>query len=246
MKKLTLIISVATALYSCQADMNAGANAAYPGTGQGGSLARFAVSDHYMYAVNGSSLRVFDIDSEEDPNLVYTTDLSVDVETIFIRDDSTMFIGSTQGMFIYDISNPPNVSRISEYRHVTSCDPVVANHRFAYVTLRSTDEGRACNRGVNQLDILDIRDLHNPHLINSVSMNFPIGLGLYGDTLLVCDEGIKVFNVNNPNNLQLMSSNTMIDAVDLIPFGKQMIFVSETGIAQYLYHQGTLTLLSRI
>lgn len=245
MKKLVVIFAVLLAFSSCESDLSS-SEAISPGSGQGGSLARFGISKNYMFAVNGSSLKVFDINTPSDPNLISTTDLGVYVETIFVRDDSTMFIGSTQGMFIYDISDVPTIRQLSRYSHVTSCDPVVANDKYAYVTLRSTDDSRACNRGVNQLDIIDISDLSYPQLVNNVSMDFPIGLGLYGDTLLVCDNGVKVFSIVDPLNPYYITTNSNIDAVDIIPYGKQMIISTNTGIEQYEYFKGKLKLLSKI
>ncbi len=47
-----------------------------------------------------------------------------------------MFLGSTNGMYIYDISAPDTPKYVSELQHVTSCDPVVVDDKYAYVTLR--------------------------------------------------------------------------------------------------------------
>ncbi len=149
-------------------------------------------------------------------------------------------------MFIYDISNAPNIMHLSTYRHVTSCDPVVANQNYAYVTLRSSVNNNACARGVNQLDILDISDLRMPQEVNRIPMDHPIGLGLYGDTLLVCDDGVKVFSTVDPRNPYLITTHKDIDAVDIIPYGKQMIISTSTGFEQYEYHKGQLNFLSKI
>ena len=244
MKKLITLFAIALIFSSCESDI--GPSADIPGTGQGGSLARFAISDNYMFAVNGDALKIFSLANPSNPTLISSHKVGVNVETIFLRDDSTLFIGSTEGMYIYDIADAPQIQQLSSYRHITSCDPVVANQNYAYVTLRSSDEDRFCNHGVNQMDILDIRDLRYPNQVNVVPMDYPIGLGIYGDTLLVCDNGVKVFSIEDPLNPYLITTQKEIDAVDIIPYGKLMIIVTSTGIAQYEYHKGKLTLLSEI
>ena len=244
MKKLILLSIFTLALISCDSEITDSSN--IPGTGQGGSLARFAISDDFMFAVNGQSLKVFSLSDPQNPRLLSSKELGVNVETIFLRDSATLFIGSTDGMFIYDISKAPTITPLSVYRHITSCDPVVANQNYAYVTLRSSVNNSACGRGVNQLDILDISDLSNPQEVNSISMEHPIGLGLYGDTLLVCDGGVKVFSTVDPRNPYYITTQTEIDAIDIIPYGKQMIISTSTGIEQYEYHKGELTFLSKI
>jgi len=244
MKKLIALCISAILLNACSKDSSDVASPS--GTGQGGSLARFAISEDFMFAVNGQSLKVFSLSDPENPRLLSSTNLGVNVETIFLRDSATLFIGSTDGMFIYDISNAPAINHLSTYRHITSCDPVVANENYAYVTLRSSVNNNACSRGVNQLDILDISDLRNPQEVNRISMEHPIGLGLYGDTLLVCDGGVKVFSTVDPRNPYLITTQTEIDAVDIIPYGKQMIISTSTGFEQYEYHKGELKFLSRI
>ena len=48
-----------------------------------------------------------------------------------------LFIGSQTGMFIYNLSNPDNPVQDGQFNHVRSCDPVIADEKYAYVTLRS-------------------------------------------------------------------------------------------------------------
>ena len=216
------------------------------GTGQGGSLARFALVGDHLYAVNGRSLKVFNISDSENPGFLSSSEVGADVETIFARDSKTLFIGSRTGMFIYDATNAPNIELLSNYSHVTSCDPVVANSNYAYVTLRTRENEVGCGRSnVNQLDVVNIQDLRRIQLVNEVSMDFPIGLGLYGDTLLVCDEGIKVFDISNGAEPKLISQE-QVNAVDIIPFGDLMIVSTISGMAQYRFKNGKLEFLSKI
>ena len=61
---------------------------------------------------------------------------SWNVETIFPFKDK-LFIGSQNGMFVYNINNADNPSLVGQFSHVQSCDPVIADDDYAYVTLRT-------------------------------------------------------------------------------------------------------------
>lgn len=256
MKKLYTILYLGLAVLtmaSCSNDSSSGTDAFYGdggGSGQGGSLARFTVVGDFLYVVDQYSLKVFNIEDKNKPVFTETAQLNSNVETIFPRDENTLFIGTTNGMYIYDISNPTNPELLSHYRHVTSCDPVVANNEYAFVTLRTEDGNNSCWNGVNELQVIDINNLSNPYMISSVSMSQPFGLGLYGDTLLVCDDGIKIFDVSRissgqPNPI-FLNAQKDIDAIDIIAYGDLMIVVSPTELAQYRYKNGSLTKLSTL
>lgn len=245
MRALLLLFLIGFFATSCETDGTSSTNTDFtPGSGQGGSLARFATVGDYLYAVDGTKLKVFDIRNTSNPIYLSNIELNVFVETIFPRDSSTIFIGTTQGMFIYEVSNAPNLRLAGQYEHIVSCDPVVANQEHAFVTLRTSQNSNFCRRGVNQLDIVDIKDISQPQLVNTFPLINPIGLGLYGDTLLICDRGVKVFDVSDVNNLRLINAIEDIDAIDIIPHNDLMIITGSTGIKQYRYKNGNLTHLS--
>jgi len=245
MKKFVTLSALLWLFAACSQDSSTD-TAGGPSTGQGGSLARFTIANDHLFAVNDNSLNVFDISNPANAIYLSKHSLFTTVETIFARDSNTIFIGSTSGMFIYDVSNAPNVERLSSYQHVVACDPVVANEEYAYVTLRSEQNNNFCWRSVNQLDIIDIRDLRNPQLVSSFPMVNPRGLGIYGDTLLVCDNGLKVLDVSDPLSLELLDVDEDFDAIDLIPYGDLIIAVSEDGLSQYRFRNGKLNLLSKL
>lgn len=246
MKKLITLIGLSLMLFSCEKNGGSADVGVGSGSGQGGSLARFAVVDDHLFAVDGSELKVFNINNPANAVYLSRHQLNTRVETIFPRDTATLFIGTVSGMYIYDISNAPNINQLSVYQHITACDPVVANDRYAYVTLRSEQNNNWCWRSVDQLDIIDISNLRSPQLVNSFAMINPKGLGLIGDTLLVCDRGLKVLDVNDPLNLQLLDFDEDFDAVDLIPYGNLVMAVAEDGLKQYEYKNGRLTFLSEL
>jgi hypothetical protein len=161
--------------------------------GKGGSMARFTIYDKYLYSVDRTSLQLIDIQEVRNPKVWSKVEIGWNIETIYPFKDK-MFIGSTTGMFIYDVSTPWNPKLLSQFSHARACDPVVADDNYAYVTLRT---GTRCGGSQNQLDVLDIKDITKPVLIKSYPMQEPAGLGLDKNVLFICDgpAGLKVFDV---------------------------------------------------
>lgn len=214
--------------------------------GKGGSMARFTVCGDYLYSVDNTSLKVFDIATPTATTLVNTVNIGFGIETIFPF-NNYLFIGSQDGMYIYDISNPSVPSYIAKSEHILSCDPVVANDSLAFVTLRS---GSLCrNTNVNRLDILDIKNISDPVLIRSHFMTSPFGLGLDSTYLFVCNgtNGLDLYDVRNPYNIVLMNHIDGITTYDIILYNKTMFVIGETGFYQYDYSDiNNITLLSQI
>jgi hypothetical protein len=102
--------------------------------GMGGSMARFTIVGERLYTVGNHELKTFNISNAE-ALLLWRKTRSDLASKPFIRSKETV-IGSTSGMFIYAISNPDQPQKLSEFSHVRSCDPVIADDQNAYVTLR--------------------------------------------------------------------------------------------------------------
>ncbi|WP_040302644.1 LVIVD repeat-containing protein [Algoriphagus machipongonensis] len=210
-------------------------SAAAQSYGTGGSMARFTLSNEHLYAVDESTLHVFDVENAADPKFVKPIDLGWGIETIFPFEDK-LFIGSNNGMHIYDASTPNSPTRMAVYEHVQACDPVVVNEEFAFVTLRN---GNNCRNGVNELQVIDIKDLYNPKLKKAYTMLNPHGLGLAGDYLFVAEgtHGLKSFNVSNvmeidDNQLEFLTKEK---SVDLIPGPNSLIVIGPDGVCQFDY-----------
>ena len=217
-------------------------------TGTGGSMARFTIVEPFLYALHDSYIQLVRIDDPVNPSLWSTVDVGWGIETIFPY-GNYLFIGSTTGMFIYDNTNPDNPTQLSAFAHVTSCDPVVAQGDYAYVTLRA---GSFCGGGVNRLDILDITDLTNPLLVESYAMQGPFGLGIDGSFLFVCDgvAGLKVYDATDPMNIDLIAFETANETYDVLLIPPLAIVVGPDGLDQYDYTDvattGELVLLSHL
>jgi hypothetical protein len=217
------------------------------GVGIGGSMARFGIKDKTLYLLDNSTLKIFDITSKATPAKLFDIGAGWGIETMFIN-GNYMFMGTTTGMIIYDITNPQSPVWKSSYSHMRSCDPVVVDDTLAYITLRS---GTNCGGSINSLDVINIKNIISPKLVLSYPMTNPFGLGKDGDILFVCDgtAGLKVYEASNPYNISgnLIFSYPDIKAFDVIPVAGVLVLIGDDGLFQYNYSNvKNITLLSSI
>lgn len=228
-------------LYSCSKNAQDTANS----TGKAGSTAKFAIVDNFLYTVTENGLNIFDIENNQNPILINTLPMRRNVETIFPK-DSLLFFGSTTGMLIYDITKPQNPTAIAQLDHFVSCDPVVADGKYAYVTLHSTNnQNSRCNRNTNELQIIDITNIAKPKKIATYNMTKPLGLAIQNDTLYLCDNGLKIYNVANPLKIELIK-HFKIKANDIIILEKNLIIVGDDGLYQYKINNNEIKIISKI
>jgi hypothetical protein len=227
MKKNILVCIVSALLLSCSSDSSSSGQA-FNEAGQGGSLARFVLKDNYLYTVDIYGLNVFNVTNPEIPVKVNNIPISFNIETIFNL-KQYLYIGSQNGMYIYNISSPENPTYVSDVQHFTACDPVVANLTHAFVTLHA-DIG--CGNTINVLETYDITDITNPVLISSRNLTRPIGMGLYQNYLVVCDDEVKIFDISDPENSVLVHSINR-NAFDVIIYDNLMVLIGENGLYQY-------------
>jgi hypothetical protein len=162
--------------------------------------------------------------------------------------EKTLFIGSQTGMLLYDVANPFALNRLSVFQHVRSCDPVVVEGNYAYVTLRS---GSMCGGNANQLDIVDVENKTAPVLKKTYPMTNPKGLGIDDGILFVCDgpDGLKVYDAADVNAIDqhMISHFKNIKTYDVIPNNGLLFMVGDSGFYQYDYKNlNDIKLLSKI
>ncbi|SDM20414.1 LVIVD repeat-containing protein [Catalinimonas alkaloidigena] len=241
MQKFTLFLLALLVLAGC--DNFSSGDADFGTTdGVGGSTARFAISGNYLYTVDDQTLRLFNIQDPNNPLFEKVVPIGTNIETIFPKGNQ-LFIGSSVGMHIYDISQPADPRWLSTYEHVFSCDPVVADERYAYVTLSS--DRTMCGWGLNQLDIIDIENPAMPTLVQSYDMTAPKGLGVTDSLLFVCDDGLKVFGKKDVTRLHQLQ-HFRIEAHDLIPLDGTLMVIGSDALYQYRYEGDSLQLLSKL
>jgi hypothetical protein len=217
-------------------------------TGQGGSMARFTLMNDFLYTVSTSDLYTYNISNPGDPKFINKVTIGNGtqwIETIYPFRDK-LFIGSSLGMFIYDVSTPGNPVKQGQFTHVRSCDPVIADDTKAWVTLRS---GTTCGGNINQLEVVDIKDLSKPFLIKQYGMTNPFGLGKEGNILFICDgkDGVKVYDAADANDLKLIRKIDGMETYDVIASNNKALVVAKDGLYQFDYSNvNDIRLLSKI
>ncbi len=203
--------------------------------GVGGSMARFTIKDNSLFALGNNQLKIFDITNGDSPVETGSISFWETAETLYPYNDY-LFLGTQTGMVVYDISTPESPTRMTTFSHIQSCDPVVVEGDFAYVTLR---DGNDCGRTVNELDVIDISDIYTPLLRKIYPMKNPHGLGIDNGTLFICDgdAGLKIYDATNP---LYITSNKLaefpdIDTYDVIPYNNILMMIGKDGFYQYDY-----------
>lgn len=214
--------------------------------GQGGSTARFAIVNNRMYTVSFSDLNVFNISVLNKPTFSNTVNISSwNIETL-LPFKNKLFIGSQSGMFVYNINNPDHPALDGQFGHVQSCDPVIADNSYAYVTLRS---GSICQGFTNELDILKLNSFTDPLLIKTYGLTNPRGLSKDGNLLFICDgpDGLKIYDAKDVNNLKFIKQIPGSETYDVIAFNSKALVVATDGLYQYDYADiNNIHLLSKI
>lgn len=225
---LLLLICCAVVTLHCTKENAGNANV----SGAGGSTARFTISGNYMYVVDHTGLKTFDISNPSQPAYKGKKELGLNIETIFPYGDK-LFIGSSTTMYIYSTTNPADPALIAsaQYQIQMSCDPVVANETVAYATLRANGP---CGGTTSQLVVYNIQKPSEPKLENAIMLNEPYGLGMQGNALYVCERNqLLVFDISNQ---YIPEQKSMVDGqvfYDVIPYGDILIAQVEGGMALY-------------
>jgi hypothetical protein len=205
------------------------------GAGQGGSMARFSMAGKYLYAVDNFDLYAFDLSNPSTPAKVSQQRVDMNIETIFSYSDM-LFVGGTQGVYIYDRKEAAKPIFRSQFKHIESCDPVVVEDDYAYVTLR---EDASCRNAKNLLMVLDVKDFDNPKIIAEYPMQHPHGLGVKDGVLYICEgkHGLKVFDIKDKKTIDqhLIAQDSIVRAYDVIPHAYKplLILVGDDGLFEY-------------
>lgn len=219
---------------STAAFSNNGSTASAP-AGIGGSMARFTFYDKYLYCIDNVTLRTFNLTNLNCPTLSNSQTVGWNIETVFPYKDK-LFIGSTTGMFIYDLVNPTTPTYMSRFDHGRACDPVVVENDIAYITVRT---GNNCGGSINQLQIVNVSNLKSPQLMNVYNMKNPRGLGVWDNTVYLCDDGLKIFDVTDKARVDqnLKAQIKGFDTFDVIPYSfnnkKYLMVIGADGLYQF-------------
>lgn len=202
-------------------------------TGVNGSMSRFGLYKDYLYVVLNDYMSIFNLAGDKPEKAVENMYIGGSVETIFSYKDC-MFMGTPTGMIIYSVANPLKPEYQSMMWHVYGCDPVVVENDIAYVTVHS---GNNCGQNFNELIILNVKDVKNPQPIVSYTMTKPKGLGIDNGTLFLCDDGLKIYNAEDPQTLMAnrLAHYSGMEGYDVIPHDNVLMMIADDGIYQYDY-----------
>ncbi len=215
-------------------------------------MARFTINGDYLYTVDYGNLNVVSLADPAHPIDIEKIPVGWDIETIFTMKD-LLFIGSRGAMYIFDVSRPEFPKQLSGISHFRSCDPVVAYGDLAFVTLNNS-QGSVCGGRGNVLQVYDITDLTNPLRIDEVSLSGPRGLAVDGERkiVFVCDNGIKAFDITDPENVEglytaaSITKVKKIDAYDCIAMDGTLLVIGSDGLYQLAYDREGFTFVSKI
>ena len=169
----------------------------------GGSTAKFTIQNNHLITIEDHDIQIFSLANPSDPVLVnaYYTPNTITLETIYPYQANRILLGTNTGAVIMDHSTPGTITELAFPEFVTSCDPVIAQGDYMYITLRN---GSSCNLvnnvdGVNQLLIYDISDITQPELKKTIELDQPYGLSIKDTSLLICyEQGLIEFDISNP------------------------------------------------
>jgi len=146
---------------------------------------------------------------------------------------------------VYNASIPNSPFLVGSFWHVTSCDPVVIQDGYAYITLRN---GTSCNSNIaSRLDIVKCSDDYKQFsLVNSQNLTEPYGLGIDKNLLFICDgsAGLKVYDVTDKTRLSLLNTFKNIQTYDVIPAGGYLFMTGNDGF--YLYDYSDINSIRQI
>lgn len=239
------ILGLVLLIFGCESQSSE--SSVNPQTGVGGSMARFAITGNTLYIVSKQSLEVYNIADAANPVKSTTKNMGLGIETIFPYQNH-LFIGANDGMYIYNNNTPDNPTLLTKYTHIQSCDPVVVQGDYAYVTLRG---GVVCRNWASQstLDVINVSNPSSPQLVASQPMLSPYGLGVSGNRLFVCegDNGLKVLDVTDPASPVEKEHFRQLPSYDVIVRNNRLIITGAKGLFQYSYNDDDeFELLSRI
>ena len=212
--------------------LNAGSSGSNS-TGINGSMSRFSIYNDHLYSVINNYLNVFDLTGNKPVKAGADFYIGRNVETIFSYKDN-MFMGTPTGMLIYSVKDPLKPVFQSSLSHVYGCDPVVVENDLAYVTVHS---GNLCGQSSNELFIVDVSNIKSPKQLVSYTMTNPKGLGIDNGKLFLCDDGLKIYKVTDP---QTIMSNQLahysgMNGYDVIPQNNILMMIASDGLYQYNY-----------
>jgi hypothetical protein len=220
----------------------------FVGTSNGaiGTANRIAYAADHVYVVGRTTMTT--LSDRGDLEWVSSQWLTTGMETVYPYENK-LFVGTQRSMMIFTLDDPGNPTQTGTFFHGTACDPVYPEGDLAYVTLRTGDVSN-CPGNVNALVVVDVSDIRQPWQEKEIEMLSPFGLSKIGDRLYVGEgkNGLKIFDLDNPRDPQLLAHIETIEAYDIIAdvhHSNLVLIAGPDGLTYYEVEGTELTLLSR-
>ena len=241
MKNILLLLTL-ICLWSCADEVGTRSNDSSGSETLSGSYANILAVGDFLYAVSEDELITFNIETKDNPIEIDRKMLDFGVESLFHR-SGVLFVGSRQSMYIYLVNDQgiPDLRSETPYvsfEGITPCDPIVANDKIAIASLSSLEDGGGCDvRILNELRFFDITDIENPIHFQTIEMIQPKGLGLDGNILFACEatEGLKIFDIADEQNPELLYHFEGFETFDVIPTGEILLVVGPDQLYEFDY-----------
>lgn len=207
-----------------------------------GSTAKYAIVDNGLFIVDKNGLKSFSLSNSLNPTKVSQLDFTGG-ETVFGMKNRVL-VGTNSAVRFYKINSDQSLTYSSMLDHVTSCDPVVANDKYAYATFKTST---TCGGWRSALMVADISNF--PREISNLTMTAPGGLGIVGNKLLVTSakSNVHIFDIQNPEQPVGKVTFQQSDASDIIPLSSDRFLVfGKSSVTQYELIGNEAKLISKL
>jgi len=224
------------------------ANVSYTRTGN--PVVDFTLQNNYLITAQSNQVNLYSLSDPTQPALeqTYTSEDDLQLETISTYKADMLIIGTNQGTFFKDHSVPGELDDVDFSELITSCDAIITQGNYMYVTIRS---GQACSSinnssNANKLLVYNTLQASQPVLEKSISINEPYGLDINGDQLFICnDQGLLEFDITTPSS-PVQTGDYSQPCNNIIATEDPMILTDDTGIRMIEYANPGLTELAII
>jgi hypothetical protein len=203
----------------------------------------FSLHDRYLYAIVNNYIHIVDLSADR-PEKVGENVHVGSVETVLSYRDR-LFLGTPSGLLIYSVEDPQHPVSCSQISHVYGCNPIAVDNDVAYITIRS---GNPCGQNTNELLLFDVGNPKQPLKLTSYPMKNPCGLNLRNGRLFLCEEGLKIFQIEAPDKLSAVPLGHYREtrAYNVIPFDDTLFLMADDGLYQYVYSGGEIRWISTL
>lgn len=213
---------------------------------QGGSaIDRFAIIGNNLCVVNGSSVKVYDILNSA--ATVYKSSKSFSAPVLSLRSykDSLLAPGFENSEFVlYSINKSGNLNQYADnWLIMKDYDPFTYRFNYLYVI---QDLQTSISYTRSNIALFNINSHITGPFISSANLYNPKDISIdSNNNLFVCDSGLKVFDASVVNNISL-TRHFNVEANHIVAYNDHLFVLGNSGLFQYQYDNGTLSLLSKI